>query len=103
MKKKLDADNNLSSLTQEYIKLLGDTTETFQAQVAILEKENEDWRSLLCKRIACTMGKRVVVKDKILLTTKEIRDRIQAAEAETQAKKQKKGKTLSNSHVEVVE
>ncbi|KAL8908187.1 MAG: hypothetical protein Q9171_005540 [Xanthocarpia ochracea] len=69
-----------------------DVSERMEAQLAIAEKEAKEREVLLQARKRQRTGKRLVIKDQIILSTMEIMDGVKAAEAETQAKKKKKGK-----------
>ncbi|KAI9886860.1 MAG: hypothetical protein M1823_001296 [Watsoniomyces obsoletus] len=90
MKRKLIRDEVLSSPTREYIAQLADSTERIQAQLAVAQKELLDRDMLISSRKRRKSGKRLVIEGQVVLTTTQIRDRVQAAEAEAASKKRAK-------------
>ncbi|KAL8919104.1 MAG: hypothetical protein Q9172_005134 [Xanthocarpia lactea] len=92
LRRMLASGRGLTSPAKRYISKLADVSERIEAQLAIAEKEAKEREVLLQARKRQRTGKKLVIKDPIILSTKEIRDGVKAAEAETEAKKTKKGK-----------
>ncbi|KAI9788665.1 MAG: hypothetical protein M1816_006716, partial [Peltula sp. TS41687] len=84
----------LESPVKRYIFNLAEVSELMKAQLVITEKESQDKEEILKARKRQCTGKRAVIKDKVLVTTKELLDGVKEAEAATKAKRtgKKKGK-----------
>ncbi len=63
--------------------------ELLQAELMIATKDLEALKAIVAKRSRQRAGKREIIKDKYLLSVKEVRDRLLAKEAELAAKKSK--------------
>ncbi|KAI9883895.1 MAG: hypothetical protein M1823_004335 [Watsoniomyces obsoletus] len=91
LRRALSSRRPLTSPVKRYVSRLADASEHLEAQLAISEKTTKDCQTVFDARRRQKSGKRLVIKDKIVVTTKEIREGVRAAEEETAAKK-KKGK-----------
>jgi hypothetical protein len=83
----LVSGNLLDTPAQKYAKNLTSTSERLAAQVAILRKERKDQEEVLKKKQRRQSGKRAAVKGHFVLSTAEIREKVQAAELETARRK----------------
>ncbi len=86
----LSSKKPLKSSAKKYLKKVVDCVELLQTQHTIAQKEIQQLKELVEGRKRQQAGKRLVLKDKILVTTQELVDQIRAAEATTAAKKRKK-------------
>ncbi len=102
LRRALSTRQPLTSPVKQYVGRLVDASERLEAQLAISEKETKDCRTVFDARRRQKSGKRLVIKDKIVVTTKEIWDGVKAAEEETAAKKTKgKGKGKASDSIVV--
>ncbi len=92
LRRMLASHRGLTSPAKRYVSKLADVSERMEARLTIVEKEAKEKGVLLAARKRQQTGKRLVIKDQIILSTKEIRDGVKAAEAETAAKKKKNKK-----------
>jgi hypothetical protein len=80
----------LKHSAKRYLTKVVDCVERLQTELTIASKELEQLRAVVEGRRRQRTGKRLVIKDQILLTTRKLVERLKAAEAETQAKKGKR-------------
>ncbi len=75
-----------------YLQKVVDAVETLQTQLTIARNEIHQLKGIVEGKKKERCGKRMIIKDKFLLTTQEILDRVLAAEAEKTARKNKRRK-----------
>ena len=79
---------------KRYIERSEAAFERTTSEVAILRKENTEFRELLRIRKKRKKGKRVAIKGKFVFNTQEILELVEEAEAETSKRKLKKKRTM---------
>jgi hypothetical protein len=72
-----------------YLQKVLDHAEQLQTELTLVKKENNDQKVVLERRRCRGKGKRLVIKDKVLITTEEIQKGLQEAEAETATRKKR--------------
>jgi hypothetical protein len=85
--------STLETPVKRYIERVGAAFERTTSEVALLRKENTEFRELLRVRKERKKGKRVAVKGKFVFNTKEILELVEEAEAEASKGKSKKRRT----------
>jgi hypothetical protein len=85
--------STLETPVKRYIERSGAAFERTTSEVAILRKENTEFRELLRIRKKRKKGKRVAIKGKFVFNTQEILELVEEAEAETSKRKLKKKRT----------
>jgi hypothetical protein len=85
--------STLETPIKRYIERVGAAFERTTSEVALLRKENTEFRELLRVRKERKKGKRVAVKGKFVFNTKEILELVEEAEAEASKKKLRKRRT----------
>lgn len=105
LKRILSSQNKkeLESPVKRYIFNLAEVSELMKAQLVITEKESQDKEKVLEARKRQRTGKRTVIKDKVLVTTKELLDGVEKAEVATEAKGAGKKKEKALDKVMVVQ
>jgi len=81
------AQEPLNTPVRQFIPRLTKTSERLQAQISILQHQNEEMRRVLGARAQWTSGKRVVTKDQFLFSTPEIYQGVKDAEKQTMERK----------------
>jgi hypothetical protein len=74
-----------------FIPCLAKTAERLLAEMYILQRENEDLRKVLSTRREQTTGRRIALKDQLVLTTEVLHNAVAAIEEEQEKRKQKRG------------
>ena len=96
---KVIRDSMLSSPVRNHGRRLSGIAEYFQADNAVLRKENGELKEFLNKRTERQSGKRVILKGKFMITTEQIYKDLADAEQKTKKKlskrKQKKSRSVS--------
>ena len=77
---------------RNYIRRLTKTSERLRAENSILTRRNKDMEAVLSARKEREKGKRIALKDQLLLTTEELHAAVVAIEKEGEDKNKKKGK-----------
>jgi len=85
--------STLETPVKRYIERSGAAFERTTSEVAILQKENIEFRELLRIQKKRKKGKRVAIKGKFVFDTQEILELVEEAEAETSKRKLKKKRT----------
>jgi hypothetical protein len=85
--------STLETPVKRYIERSGAAFERTTSEVAILRKENIEFRELLRIQKKRKKGKRVAIKGKFVFNTQEILKLVEEAEAETSKRKLKKKRT----------
>lgn len=85
----LEAERLMKTPQLKYIGRLGKTTERLLAQKAILLRENKELKAVISARRERQKGKRIALKDQLLLTTDEILKAVVAIEEEGRKRKRK--------------
>jgi hypothetical protein len=88
----LRVNQPLHTPARKFIPRLASTTEWLLAENVILRVELQKSNDLLGARKTRSAGKRLILKGKIVVSTEEILELVQEAEAATAAKAQKSGK-----------
>jgi septum formation inhibitor MinC len=86
---------------KRYIERSGAAFERTTSEVAILWKENTEFRELLRIRKKRKKGKHVAIKGKFVFNTQEILELVEEAEAETLKRKLKKKRTIRATTLEI--
>ncbi|KAM0705427.1 hypothetical protein Q7P35_008217 [Cladosporium inversicolor] len=89
----IDRSSTLETLIKRYIERVGVAFERTTSEVALLRKENIEFRELLQVRKERKKGMRVAVKGKLVFNTKEILKLVEEAKAEASKGKSKKRRT----------
>jgi hypothetical protein len=82
--------STLETPVKRYIERAGAAFERTTSEVALLRKENTEFRELLRVRKERKKGKRVAIKGKFVFNTKEILELVEEAEVEASKGKSKK-------------
>jgi hypothetical protein len=90
VRRMLSSKKPLKSSAKKYLKKVVDCVELLQTQLLIAQKDLQELKELVEARKWQRAGKRLVLKDKILVTTQELVDQVRAAEETTKTKKSKK-------------
>ncbi|KYG42077.1 hypothetical protein M433DRAFT_7448 [Acidomyces richmondensis BFW] len=98
----LDKEQPLLSLAKHYTKRITRALETAQSEVALLQKELVDTKSLLQARKQRKKGKRIALKGKFVFSTQEVLDIAKQAELEA-AQKKPKGKAKQQAKAIIIE
>jgi hypothetical protein len=85
--------STLETSIKQYIEWSGAAFERTTSEVAILQKENTEFRELLRIRKKRKKGKHIAIKGKFVFNTQEILELVEEAEAETLKRKLKKKQT----------
>jgi hypothetical protein len=85
--------STLETPVKRYIERAGAAFERTTSEVALLRKENTEFRELLRIRKERKNGKRVAIKGKFVFNTKEMLELVEKAEAEASKRKSKKRRT----------
>jgi len=85
--------STLETPVKRYIERSGAAFERTVSEVALLRKENAEYRELSRVRKERKKGKRVAIKGKFVFNTQEILEEVEKAEAEVLKKKSKKRRT----------
>jgi hypothetical protein len=85
--------STLETPVKQYIKRLGAAFERTVSEVALLRKENAEYRELSQVRKERKKGKHVAIKGKFVFNTKEILEVVEKAEAEALKEESKKRRT----------
>jgi hypothetical protein len=88
----LASEKPLKKPARSKLKEAVDRMELLQAEPSIATREWKGLKATLGKRARQGAGKREIIKDKLLLSVLEVRDRILAKEAESAAKKASGGR-----------
>jgi hypothetical protein len=80
----------LKRSAKKYLKKVLDYVERLRAELTIAKNELQQLKAVVEGRKRKQTRKRLVIKDKMLVTNKELVERIRAAEAETAARKNKR-------------
>jgi hypothetical protein len=80
----------LKRSAKTYLKKVVECVELFQIELTIAKRELQDMKAVVEARKQHRTGKRLLIKDKIVVTTQGLPDGIRAADAETGAKQSKK-------------
>ena len=82
--------SNLNTPAKQYISRLGSLTENLRARYTASEHQFEEISRIVKRRREHSTGKRIALKDQIVLTTPEMYAKINAAEIATRQKRAKK-------------
>jgi hypothetical protein len=85
--------STLETPVKRYIERSGSALERTTSEIALLRKENAEYRELLRVRKERKKGKRVAIKGKFVFNTKEVLELVEEAEAEASKGKSKKRRT----------
>ena len=91
------ATSTITDLDTDYkrhMRRLSGISERLQTEVTMLQKELKEVKEVNAKRKERASGKRIILKDKSILSTEEVHQALKEAEEITHAKKLKKGKGM---------
>lgn len=86
----LEAQKPLETPQRKYICQLTKTSERLRAENSILQHEVQELKKSNSARNERTKGKRIALKDQLLLTTEELKNAVVAIEKEEENKKKRK-------------
>ena len=84
------ASTNIETEYKIHMRRLSGIAERLQTEVTILQKELREVKEIHAKRKERASGKRVILKGKVVVSTKEVHNALKEAEKATAAKKAKK-------------
>jgi hypothetical protein len=93
------ASTDLETEFTTHVRRLGGISERLQTEVTILRKELKEVKEIHAKRTGQASGKRLILKDKVVVSTEEVHKALEEAEKAIAAKKAKTGKGQKRKHV----